>query len=127
VPGSADSAALAEAGQRIQRLLDAANQLSATIERTERLAQQSAEALSTGAALNLARPVNGSHNRPTAWLTIEQAAARTGRHPDLLRRWCAGGRIEATRVGRQWLLADSDLWSVERLPSRQPRSASRAR
>jgi excisionase family DNA binding protein len=38
------------------------------------------------------------------YVSLAEAAKRTGRHPDVLRRWCADGRLPAIRLGRAWAL-----------------------
>ena len=42
-------------------------------------------------------------------LTIAEAAARTRRQPELLRRWCREGRIRAMRTRSGWRIAESHL------------------
>lgn len=36
--------------------------------------------------------------------TIEQAAKRLGKPVSTIRRWAASGRLQANKVGRQWLI-----------------------
>jgi hypothetical protein len=57
------------------------------------------------------------------YLTLSQVALRTGRHPELLRQWCARGRIPCARVGGSWVLRERDLSLVEGIArrARQPR------
>jgi hypothetical protein len=59
-------------------------------------------------------------SRPSAvdLLTLQEAAAATGRNPELLRRWCAAGRIRCQRIGRDWVIDASDLAAVEAMPRR---------
>jgi excisionase family DNA binding protein len=42
-------------------------------------------------------------------LTVAEAASRSGRHPETIRRWIRGGRLPARRVGTMYLLDESDL------------------
>lgn len=42
-------------------------------------------------------------------LTIAEAAQRTRRHPELLRRWCREGRISAVRTRSGWRIAEAHL------------------
>jgi excisionase family DNA binding protein len=122
----AEPSVTVEPGDRVRRLLEAASELSDTIARTERLTQRSAAALSAttlGSYGSLSKPPR--HDASEGWLTLEQAATRTNRHPDLLRRWCATGRVKATRIGRHWLLEEADLAAVASLPTRQRRLLSR--
>lgn len=51
-------------------------------------------------------------------LTLADAAARTGRNAELLRRWCAAGRIPCHRVGRDWMVDPADIASIEGMPRR---------
>ena len=48
-----------------------------------------------------------------AVLSLAEVSERTGRHPDLLRRWSEAGRIPAIRVGRSWAIPESALPSIE--------------
>jgi len=52
------------------------------------------------------------------YLTLSQVAVRTGRHPELLRQWCAAGRLPCTRVGGSWVLRERDLALVGRIARR---------
>ena len=63
-----------------------------------------------------------------AYLTLSQVALRTGRHPELLRQWCARGRIPCARVGGSWVLRDEDLALVDGIAkrSRQARAGPTA-
>ena len=55
------------------------------------------------------------------YLTLSQVALRTGRHPELLRQWCAAGRIPCARVGGSWVLRDGDLPLVDGIARRSRR------
>lgn len=50
--------------------------------------------------------------------TLAEAAAITGRNGELLRRWCASGRIACQRLGRDWLVEGRELSRIERMPRR---------
>lgn len=54
------------------------------------------------------------------YLTLAQVAVRTGRHPELLRQWCAASRIPCTRVGGSWVVGDDDLRAVDSIAHRGP-------
>jgi hypothetical protein len=57
----------------------------------------------------------------SAYLTLSQVAARTGRHAELLRQWCAAGRIPCQRLGGSWVLLEADLPLLERMATRARR------
>lgn len=42
-------------------------------------------------------------------LTVPQAARRTRRHPETIRRWIREGRLRARKIGTQHIIEDSDL------------------
>jgi excisionase family DNA binding protein len=42
-------------------------------------------------------------------LTVPEAARRTKRDPETVRRWIRSGRLKATRVGTQHLIDEEDL------------------
>ncbi len=42
-------------------------------------------------------------------LTVPEAARRTGRNPETIRRWIREGRLRAQKVGTQHLVDDADL------------------
>src|SRR4051794_13583033 len=56
------------------------------------------------------------------YLTLRQVATRTGRHPELLRQWCAVGRIPCQRVGGSWVLRAEDVALVDGIAKRGARS-----
>jgi excisionase family DNA binding protein len=62
--------------------------------------------------------------RSASYLTLAEAAQRTGRHHEQLRQWCANGRLPCERFGRDWLLLESNLALVDHEPVRR-RKASR--
>lgn len=53
-----------------------------------------------------------------SYLTLSQVALRTGRHPELLRQWCAAGRIPCRRVGGSWVVREEDLAMVDGIARR---------
>ncbi len=42
-------------------------------------------------------------------LTVPEAARRTGRHPETLRRWIRAGKLASTKVGTQYLIDEAEL------------------
>jgi len=42
-------------------------------------------------------------------LTVPEAARRTKRDPETVRRWIRSGRLKATRIGTQHLIDEEDL------------------
>jgi len=42
-------------------------------------------------------------------LTVPEAARRTGRNPETIRRWIRAGRLRSTKVGTQHLIDEPDL------------------
>jgi len=87
----------------IDLFLSAAARLANTIAATERLTQERAELLATvTAAGGLERPRGGSVGGGV--VSLAEAARLTGRHPEVLRRWCTSGRLPAIRVGRTWAI-----------------------
>lgn len=42
-------------------------------------------------------------------LTVPEAARRTKRDPETVRRWIRSGRLRATRIGTQHLIDEKDL------------------
>jgi len=90
----------------IDRLINAATGLARTIAVTEQLAQQRADILTRRSTLlGPARDV--AVRGPI--ISLAEAARRTGRHPEVLRRWCLEGRIEGVRVGRTWGITPQTL------------------
>jgi excisionase family DNA binding protein len=45
-------------------------------------------------------------------LTVPQAARRSGRNPETIRRWIREGKLRAEKVGTQHLIDESDLDDV---------------
>jgi excisionase family DNA binding protein len=46
-------------------------------------------------------------------LTVPQAAKRTGRNPETIRRWIREGKLRASKVGTQHVIEERDLQAVE--------------
>lgn len=42
-------------------------------------------------------------------ITVPEAARRTGRNPETIRRWIRAGRLRSEKVGTQHLVSDEDL------------------
>ncbi len=42
-------------------------------------------------------------------LTVPEAARRTGRNPETIRRWIRSGRLRARKIGTQHVLEERDL------------------
>jgi excisionase family DNA binding protein len=61
-------------------------------------------------------------NNP-ALLTTTEAASRLGITPRRVRALIAAGRLAATRIGRDWLVADDALASIATRKPGRPRSA----
>ncbi|HEV8490091.1 MAG TPA: helix-turn-helix domain-containing protein [Candidatus Limnocylindrales bacterium] len=57
----------------------------------------------------------------STYLTLSQVAVRTGRHPELLRQWCAGGRLPCARVGGSWVMLERDVGLIDGIASRSRR------
>ncbi len=49
-------------------------------------------------------------------LTVPEAARRTGRHPETIRRWIREGRLAARKVGTQHVIEEEDLDAVAGVP-----------
>jgi excisionase family DNA binding protein len=45
-------------------------------------------------------------------LTVPEAARRTKRDPETVRRWIRSGRLRATKVGTQHMIDEADLAGV---------------
>jgi len=53
-------------------------------------------------------------------LTVPEAARRTGRNPETIRRWIREGRLRAAKVGTQHVIDEGDLDALlddEELPA----------
>jgi excisionase family DNA binding protein len=42
-------------------------------------------------------------------LTVPEAAKRSGRHPETIRRWIREGRLRAKKIGTQHVIEEEDL------------------
>ena len=47
-------------------------------------------------------------------LTVPEAARRTKRDPETVRRWIRSGRLRATRIGTQHMIDEDDLTRLTR-------------
>ncbi|MGH2739238.1 MAG: helix-turn-helix domain-containing protein [Actinomycetota bacterium] len=45
-------------------------------------------------------------------LTVPEAARRTGKNPETIRRWIRSGRLRSRKVGTQHLIDETDLREV---------------
>jgi excisionase family DNA binding protein len=45
-------------------------------------------------------------------LTVPEAARRTGRNPETIRRWIRAGKLPSRKVGTQHIIEESDLDAV---------------
>jgi hypothetical protein len=112
-----------ELAERLDRLISAASRLAGTIAETERIAGRSAAFAIHGtsprvaANARLARSAMGGSDR---LVPLAEVARRTGRHPDLLRRWCLDGRLDAVRIGRTWCLPERKIGELGRFQRRRP-------
>ncbi len=50
-------------------------------------------------------------------LTVPEAARRTGKNPETIRRWIREGRLRAHKVGTQHVLEEADLADAMGSPS----------
>jgi excisionase family DNA binding protein len=97
---------LARTGQSlVGDLVEATRSLQRTIGATEDLARVTQRLLDSANG----GPGMAKDGSPPAYVSLADAAKRTGRHPDLLRRWCSEGRIPAIRVGRNWALSQETV------------------
>jgi excisionase family DNA binding protein len=53
-------------------------------------------------------------------LTVPEAARRTKRDPETVRRWIRSGRLKATRVGTQHLIDEDELARVTQVKATLP-------
>lgn len=53
-------------------------------------------------------------------LTVPEAARRTKRDPETVRRWIRSGRLRATKIGTQHLIDEADLAEVTEEKSTLP-------
>ena len=97
----------------MRRLHGATSRLEATLATTSRLMEMSADILDKRRADGRGR-AGGDR-----LLSLAEVGLRTGRHPDLLRRWCLAGRIPAVRVGRSWAIPESRIDEIARMRRRR--------
>ena len=45
-------------------------------------------------------------------ITVPEAARRTGRNPETIRRWIRAGRLRSEKVGTQHLVREEDLTTL---------------
>jgi excisionase family DNA binding protein len=45
-------------------------------------------------------------------LTVPEAARRTGRNPETIRRWIREGKLRSTKIGTQHILDEAELDAV---------------
>ncbi len=45
-------------------------------------------------------------------LTVPEAARRTGKNPETIRRWIRSGRLRSKKLGTQHLIEEADLETV---------------
>jgi hypothetical protein len=57
----------------------------------------------------------------SGYVTLNQVGVRTGRHPELLRQWCASGRLPCKRVGGSWVMLERDVTLIDGIASRARR------
>jgi excisionase family DNA binding protein len=64
----------------------------------------------------------------TAFLSVDEAAARLGVHPNTVYRMIVGGRLRATRAGRLWRIPEAELGRVSSpgAETRRPRAGRAA-
>src|SRR5687767_5855662 len=62
----------------------------------------------------------------STYVTLSQVAVRTGRHPELLRQWCASGRLPCARVGGSWVMLERDVALIDGIASRSRRPREQA-
>jgi hypothetical protein len=96
-----------ETAAAVRRLAAATSRLASTIRATEELAESRAELLRTATSSVGMDGTNGS--RRPAVVSLTDAALRSGRNPEVLRRWCQDGRIPALRIGRTWAITNETL------------------
>jgi excisionase family DNA binding protein len=57
-------------------------------------------------------------------LTVYEAARKSGRNPETIRRWIRGGKLPARKFGTQHMIDDDDLGSLLRKRRIAPRPCS---
>lgn len=57
-------------------------------------------------------------------LTVPEAARRTKRDPETVRRWIRSGRLKSTKIGTQHMIDEGDLAAITEAESLLPLPAS---
>jgi excisionase family DNA binding protein len=109
-PSATDGLERSDTTAAVRRLAAATKRLAMTIRATEELAESRAELLRT-ATTGVVLDGRFASSRPGI-VSLNEAAKRTGRHPEVLRRWCQDGRIPAIRVGRTWAITSETLTAL---------------
>lgn len=52
-------------------------------------------------------------------LSVSQAAARLGLKVAMVRRHCQRGNLKATKVGKQWVITETDLEVFKQIPRKR--------
>lgn len=60
-------------------------------------------------------------------LTTQQAAARIGLRPAIMRRYCQQGRLHAYKIGRDWMIPTDALDKFASLPRKVGRPRGKKR
>lgn len=62
------------------------------------------------------------------WLTVEEAARRLDRHPELVRQWLREGRLKGERFGHMWSVSERELMRFLRVePRKRPELRKKSR
>jgi hypothetical protein len=71
--------------------------------------QVARELLRIAARLDLVDEVEAAQLLAPAWLSTRQAATRTGKSTQTIRRWCRSGMVTARKKGRDWLVDPASI------------------
>lgn len=71
------------------------------------------------------RDLLGQTPSPATWLTLPEAAEAVGLAETTLRGQIRAGRLQALKRGRDWLVAEHDLWNYLDSRSRRGRRSER--
>lgn len=74
-----------------------------------------------GSLLACTRPISDASGsmmmyHATTVLTVPEAAKRTGRNPETVRRWIREGKLRAHKVGTQHVIEEQDLEAMQDSP-----------
>ena len=74
-----------------------------------------------GSVLAYTRPISDASGNmkvyhATTVLTVPEAAKRTGRNPETVRRWIREGKLRAHKVGTQHVIEEKDLEAMQDSP-----------